>query len=419
MTLLEELKLRELIYQTTNLEALEKRLSEKKVVLYCGFDPTGESLHLGHLLQLVTLKRFLKEGHKVIALLGGATAMIGDPSGRSAERQLLEKKIIKKNKEKIKKQIKKILGKNNVLILDNYQWHSKFKFLNFLREIGKHFTISYLLAKESIKNRLETGISFTEFSYNLLQAYDFYYLFKNYNCELQIGGSDQWGNITSGIDLIKKLENKEVYGLTLPLVTTSTGEKFGKSTGKGLWLDKELTTSYLLYQYLFNTPDSEAINLLKYFTFLDLKEIKKIEKEFKKNPDKRIAQKTLAFEIIKFVHSKKEAKEAEKISQALFYGKIKELTEKELKIAIKDLPTYNLKQKNDKISLLELLTLSGVCSSKREARQDILNGIIFINDLQFNKIESIITSSFCLFQKYLIIKKGKKNYFLVVWENNK
>jgi len=418
MNVLSDLKERGLVYQAANLKDLEKKLSKEKIVLYCGFDPTGRSLHLGHLLQLLTLKRFLNNGHRVIVLLGGATGLIGDPSGKSEERPLLTKKELLKNKKKIKEQIEKILingkGKKKVLILDNYWWHSKFKFLDFLREVGKHFTISYLLAKESVKNRLEAGISFTEFSYNLLQAYDFYYLFKNFHCELQIGGSDQWGNITSGIDLIKKLENKEVYGFTLPLITSSTGEKFGKSSGKALWLDKRLTTPYELYQYFFNIPDSEVIKFLKYFTFLKELEIDKLEKETRNQPEKRIAQKILAFEAVKLIHSEKEAKEAKKISEALFYGKIKNLTEKEFKIAFKGLKASIIKGKK-KISLVDILILSGASFSKRQARQDIENGIIFINDLQFTNIESIIEKKFCLFKKYLLIKRGKKNYFLVKW----
>jgi len=418
MNVLSDLKERGLVYQAANLKDLEKKLSKEKIVLYCGFDPTGRSLHLGHLLQLLTLKRFLNNGHRVIVLLGGATGLIGDPSGKSEERPLLTKKELSKNKKTIKEQIEKILingkGKKKVLILDNYWWHSKFKFLDFLREVGKHFTISYLLAKESVKNRLEAGISFTEFSYNLLQAYDFYYLFKNYHCELQIGGSDQWGNITSGIDLIKKLENKEVYGFTLPLITSSTGEKFGKSSGKALWLDKRLTTPYELYQYFFNIPDSEVIKFLKYFTFLKELEIDKLEKETRNQPEKRIAQKILAFEAVKLIHSEKEAKEAKKISEALFYGKIKNLTEKEFKIAFKGLKASIIKGKK-KISLVDILILSGASFSKRQARQDIENGIIFINDLQFTNIESIIEKKFCLFKKYLLIKRGKKNYFLVKW----
>ena len=418
MNVLSDLKERGLVYQAANLKDLEKKLSKEKIVLYCGFDPTGRSLHLGHLLQLLTLKRFLNNGHRVIVLLGGATGLIGDPSGKSEERPLLTKKELSKNKKKIKEQIEKILingkGKKKVLILDNYWWHSKFKFLDFLREVGKHFTISYLLAKESVKNRLEAGISFTEFSYNLLQAYDFYYLFKNFHCELQIGGSDQWGNITSGIDLIKKLENKEVYGFTLPLITSSTGEKFGKSSGKALWLDKRLTTPYELYQYFFNIPDSEVIKFLKYFTFLKEVEIDKLEKETRNQPEKRIAQKILAFEAVKLIHSEKEAKEAKKISEALFYGKIKNLTEKEFKIAFKGLKASIIKGKK-KISLVDILILSGASFSKRQARQDIENGIIFINDLQFTNIESIIEKKFCLFKKYLLIKRGKKNYFLVKW----
>lgn len=416
MNFFEELKSRGLVYQITNEAGLKKRLSQGKIVLYCGFDPTGESLHLGHFFQLLTLKRFAEKGHKVIALLGGATALIGDPSGRNEERPLIDKKKVRQNKEKIKKQIEKILGKKNVLILDNYDWHIKFKFLDFLREVGKHFTISYLLAKESVKNRLESGISFTEFSYNLLQAYDFYYLFTNYNCELQIGGSDQWGNIVSGIDLIKKLENKEVFGLTLPLITSSTGEKFSKTSGKAIWLDKKLTSPYGLYQYFFNTPDTNTIKFLKYFTLLPLNKIEQLEKEIKLKPEKREAQKRLAFEVVKLIHSKKEAEKAQKISQALFYGNIRSLKEKELEMAVSDLPTFVLDTKQEKISLVDLLVLSKVSFSKREARQDISNGIIYINDLQFNKIESIIDKSFCLFKKYLLIRRGKKNYFLVIWK---
>ena len=416
--ILNDLKERELIYQTTNLEELQKRLSKGKIVLYCGFDPTGESLHLGNFLHLIALKRFQMLGHQPIVVLGGATGLIGDPSGRTEERPLISKKILEENKLKIKKQIEKFLdfkGKNKALILDNYLWHSKQKLLDFLREIGKNFTVSYLLAKESVKNRLETGISFTEFSYNLLQAFDFYYLFKNYNCELQIGGSDQWGNITSGIDLIKKIENKEVFGLTLPLITTTSGEKFGKSTGKGIWISKNLTSPYELYQFLFNTPDSEVIKLLKYFTFLSLSQIEKLEKELKNQPEKREAQRVLAFEMVKIIHSEKEAKEAEKISKALFYGNIKDLTEKELEIATKDLPTFVL-ENTLKISLLDLLVLAKISLSKREARQDILNGIIFINDIKYDKLDSEIKKSLCLFKKYLIIRKGKKNYYLVLWK---
>jgi len=416
--ILKDLKERELIYQTTNLEGLQKRLSKGKIVLYCGFDPTGESLHLGNFLHLIALKRFQMLGHQPIVVLGGATGLIGDPSGRIEERPLISRKILEENKLKIKKQIEKFLdfkGKNKALILDNYLWHSKQKLLNFLREIGKNFTVSYLLAKESVKNRLETGISFTEFSYNLLQAFDFYYLFKNYNCELQIGGSDQWGNITSGIDLIKKIENKEAFGLTLPLITTTTGEKFGKSTGKGIWISKNLTSPYELYQFLFNTPDSEVIKLLKYFTFLSLSQIEKLEKELKNQPEKREAQRVLAFEMVKIIHSEKEAKEAEKISKALFYGNIKDLTEKELEIATKDLPTFVL-ENTLKISLLDLLVLAKISLSKREARQDILNGIIFINDIKYDKLNSEIKKSLCLFKKYLIIRKGKKNYYLVLWK---
>ncbi|MGB9763534.1 MAG: tyrosine--tRNA ligase [Minisyncoccia bacterium] len=415
MDILEDLKNRGLIYQTINLSGLEQRLKKGPIVLYCGFDPTAESLHVGNLLLIITLRRFQLNGHQPIIIVGGATGMIGDPSGKNEERPLQTKEIIKKWDKKIKKQLKQFLDfktkDNPALLLDNFSWHSKINFLDFLRNIGKHFTVAYLLAKETIKKRLESGISFTEFSYSLLQAYDFYYLFKKYNCELQIGGSDQWGNITSGIDLIKTLTKKEVFGLTLPLITTSSGEKFGKSSGKAIWLDKKLTSPYQFYQFWINTPDSEVIKLLKYFTFLTTEEIDKLEQSLLKEPEKREAQKTLAFEITKIVHGEKEAQKAQKISRALFYNEIKSLNKKELEIATEDVPVYHTERKN--ISLVDLLVLAQISSSKRQAREDILKKSISINGEIISDLNINLLDLKPLFNKYLIIRRGKKNYYLV------
>jgi len=415
MDILDELQYRGLIYQTTNLEGLRKRLEQGKITLYCGFDPTAESLHVGNLLMLITLKRFQLRGHQPIVIVGGATGLIGDPSGKNEERPLQSKEVIKKWDQKIKKQLQQFLDfnkkENSALLLDNFSWHSKNNVLDFLRDIGKHFTVSYLLAKETVKKRLEVGISFTEFSYPLLQAFDFYYLFKNYHCELQLGGSDQWGNITSGIDLIKSLTNKEVFGLTLPLITTASGEKFGKSSGKAIWLDKKLTSPYEFYQFWVNVSDSEVIKLLKYFTFLTKEEIEKLEISLLKEPEKREAQKTLAFEMTKIVHGEKEAKEAQKISQALFYNDLKSLNKKELEIAVSDVPTY--KTTRSSISLVDLLVLAQISPSKRQAREDILNKSISINGEIINDLNANLLQLKPLFDKYLIIRRGKKNYYLV------
>lgn len=418
MDILDDLKYRGLIYQVTNLEGLEKRLKKGKLVLYCGFDPTAESLHLGNLLHLITLKRFLMAGHKAIALIGGGTGLIGDPSGKTEERPLNDEKIVRRWRVKLKKQVQDILGDNKTLtIVDNSTWLSNEKALTFLRDIGKYFTVPYMLAKESIKTRLEAGISFTEFSYLVLQAFDFYNLNKKYNCELQIGGSDQWGNITAGVDLIRRKLNKEVFGVCSPLITKADGTKFGKTETGTIWLSSRLTTPYQFYQFWFNTDDRDVVTYLKFFTFLTKKEIDALTHKNKIQPEKREAQKTLAFEVTKFVHGKKAAQQAEKISQALFYGKIQALNEVELAMAFQDVPSATLKKIN-RISLVDLLVKANVSSSKRQAREDIQNKIININGRVFDKTNQIILHSLCLYGKYLVIKRGKKNYYLVSWHKN-
>jgi len=418
MDILEDLKYRGLIHQATNLEGLKKRLKKGKIVLYCGFDPTAKSLHIGNLLHLITLERFQMANHQPIVLIGGGTGLIGDPSGKKTERPLNSLATVKEWKKEIAEQVKNIFSssKNSVIFLDNDGWLGKVKTIDFLRDIGKYFTVPYMLAKESIKNRLESGISFTEFSYLVLQAFDFYHLFKNYNCELQIGGSDQWGNITAGVELVKKKLNKEVFGLSSPLVTKSDGAKFGKTASGTIWLDTELTSPYQFYQFWIKTDDTDVIAFLKYFTFLTKEKIEKLAIEVKQEPEKKLAQKTLALEVTKLVHGEKAVEQAEKISQALFYGKIKNLTLKELETAFQDVPSFTLKNIT-KISLIDLLVKASISSSKRQAREDIQNKIININGQIFNQIDQIIFHSTCFYKKYLVIRKGKKNYYLVRWIN--
>jgi len=415
MDLLEELQKREVIYQSTNLEGLKKELSKKEISLYCGFDPTASSLHLGHLLPLVTLKRFLDNSFKVIILIGGGTALIGDPSGKKKERKLLPFQEIKEYKEKIATQIKNIFkGPENLIFVDNYQWLKEIDLIKFLREIGKDFTVSYMLSKESVKARLKIGLSFTEFAYMILQAYDFLYLAKNYNCLLQIGGSDQWGNITCGVDLIRKKMNKEAYGLTLPLVTKSDGQKFGKTEKGNIWLDKALTSPYELYQFLFNIDDKDVIKFLKYFTFLSLEEIKNLEKNLKEKPEERVAQKTLAFEIVSFIHGKKEAERARKISETLFNKGINNLKKEELEELFKTMPVIKIKGKKE-LDIIDFLIQTKICLSKSEARRILKEKSLLINEEQFESGETISKEK-GIYNQYFLIKRGKKHYFFVLWE---
>ncbi|MFA5392620.1 MAG: tyrosine--tRNA ligase [Candidatus Paceibacterota bacterium] len=419
MDILEDLQYRGLINQVTNLEGLKNRLKKGKIILYCGFDPTANSLHIGNLLHLINLKRFQMANHQPIILIGGGTGLIGDPSGKKIERSLNSLATVKKWKKEIIEQVKNIFNtsKNSVIFVDNYEWLGKVKTIDFLRDIGKYFTVPYMLAKESVKSRLESGISFTEFSYMVLQAFDFYYLAEKYNCELQIGGSDQWGNITAGVELVrKKLNNKEVFGLSTPLVTNPDGTKFGKTASGTIWLDAKLTSPYQFYQFWVNTDDIDVITFLKYFTFLSKDKIEELATKVKQEPEEKLAQKTLALEVTKLVHGGKAAEQAEKISQTLFYGKIKSLTLKELETAFQDVPSYIL-EKVPQISLVDLLVKASVSCSKRQAREDIQNKIININGQIFDKIDQTIFHSICFYNKYLVVKRGKKNYYLVSWLN--
>lgn len=414
MDIFEDLKFRGLIYQVSNEKRLKEKLKKEKIVLYCGFDPTARSLHVGNLLQLITLKRFQKFGHFPIVLLGGATALIGDPSGKEKERPLLKKEEIEENKKKISKEIEKILEGENFKIIDNSEWLSKIDLISFLRDFGKYFQVSQMLTKESVKKRISTtGISFCEFSYMVLQAIDFLELKKRENCDLQIGGSDQWGNITCGIELIRKVLGEEVLGLTLPLITTKSGKKFGKTEKEAIFLDKNLVSPYQFYQFWINTEDADVIKFLKFFTFLSKEEIEDLEKKTKEKPKEREAQKILAREVTKMVHGKEEVKRVEKISQILFYGNVRELRENEIKEALFNVPTQKIPKK-EKISVVELLTLGGVAKSKSEAKRIIQQGGVTINGIgPISSIERIFNNFEALYGKYFIIRKGKRNYYLI------
>jgi len=417
----EDLKFRGLIYQITNEKGLKEKLKKEKIVLYCGFDPTAPSLHLGNLVPLLTLRRFQIFGHHPIALVGGGTALIGDPSGKTKERVLNPVEKVKEWGERLKKQFEKILDfktkKNPAKILDNFEWLSKIDLISFLRDYGKYLQVSQMISKEWVKERISTtGISFCEFSYMILQAIDFLKLYEKENCQLQIGGSDQWGNIVCGIELIKKIKGVEVFGFTLPLLLTKSGKKFGKTEKGAIFLDKNLTPVYQFYQYLINTDDRDVIQLLKYFTFLSKEEIEEIEKEMEENPKERKAQKVLARELTKLVHGEKELKRVERISELLFYGKVKELKEEEIKEALFDVPTKKITVKKE-ITILDLLKDGGVVNSKSEAKRLILQRGIMVNEEVIANKEKEFSRKNALYNKYFVIRKGKKNYFLVELED--
>ncbi|PJC25024.1 MAG: tyrosine--tRNA ligase [Candidatus Tagabacteria bacterium CG_4_9_14_0_2_um_filter_41_11] len=416
--ILKDLEKRGLLYQITDRGALEKRLKAGPITLYIGFDPTADSLHIGNLLPMLCLRRFQMAGHNPIAVAGGGTGLIGDPSGRNLERALNPEAIVHKWTEKIKNQLEKFLDfkskTNPARIVNNYDWLSSIKVIEFLRDTGKYFSIGNMLSKESVKSRLDTGISYTEFSYIILQAYDFLRLYQDYNCEMQAGGSDQWGNITAGTDLIKRVAGGAAYGLTFPLVTKSDDTKFGKTETGAIWLDPKKTTPYQFYQFWINADDRDVVKFINYFTFLSEDEISDLEEKTKKEPEKREAQRVLAKEVTLLVHGEKEALSAEKISQALFYGNLKDLSEEEIEEGFKDIPSMIIKNKKE-IGIAELILAAGVLSSKRQAKAGISSGAISINGNIFSDTDKIISASDRLWNKYIIIRKGKKNYFLVKW----
>ncbi|HLR71316.1 MAG TPA: tyrosine--tRNA ligase, partial [Pseudogracilibacillus sp.] len=385
----------------------------------CGFDPTADSLHIGHLLPITMLMRFQKAGHRPIALIGGGTGMIGDPSGRTSERSLNEESVVHGFTESIRNQMAGLLnfdeGENAAIARNNHDWLSKITIIDFLRDAGKHFTVNYMLAKDSIASRIEEGISFTEFSYMLLQSYDFMKLYEEENVTLQIGGSDQWGNITAGMEFIRRTRNDaeeaKVFGLTVPLITKADGTKFGKTAGGAIWLDAEKTSPYEFYQFWYNTDDRDVIKFINYFTFLDQDKISALEKAVEENPGAREAQKRLAEEMTKMVHGEAALDQAIKISTALFSGDVKQLTKDEIEQGFKDVPTYEI-EKSD-VNLVDLLVDAKISSSKRQAREDINNGAIYINGERNQDVQHIMTAEDRLEDTFTVIRRGRRNYFLV------
>ena len=382
---------------------LEEVLNGEPITFYWGTDPTADSLHIGHYSSLVTAKRLAKYGHHPILLCGGATGRIGDPRP-TAEREILSYETVDKNIKCIKNQIDRLF-EGKAELVDNYSWTKDYTFLEFLRDIGKYININYMLSKDIIQRRLESGITYAEFSYMLLQGYDFMHLYETKNCIMQVEGSDQWGNITTGIELIRKKLGKEAYGFTMPLILDATGNKFGKSEGNALWLDKEKTSPYEIYQYLINADDSKVLEYLKVFTFLTKEEIEDIMKRHKEKPELRLAQKTLAYEVVKDIHSKEDADTAVKISESLFTGNIKELTDSEIELAFKGVPTYNV----DEDTILNILVNNSIASSRREAREFLSNNAISLDGDIINDENHNITKT----RKYHIIRKGKKKYYLI------
>lgn len=410
MTLFEELMWRGLIKDVAG-EDLQKKLDEEKVTFYWGTDPTADSLHLGHYSSLVTAKRLANAGHHPILLVGGATGLIGDPRP-TAERELISKETVEKNLNGIRNQVSKIFeGKAEVV--NNYDWTKDISFLDFLRDVGKYINVNYMLNKDIVNRRLETGITYAEFSYTLIQGNDFLHLFQEKNCIMQVEGSDQWGNITTGIDLIKKKLNKTAYGFTMPLILDKYGNKFGKSEGNALWLDKNKTSSYELYQYLINTDDEMVIHYLKVFTFLSKEEIEAIEKEQLQHPESRVAQKALAREIITDLHGKEEFEKAEEMSQLLFSGNIQKLSVNDLKIGLKDVPHFEI---TEEMNLVEFLVNHKIASSKREAREWITAGSITVNGEKITDLEFVVKKKDALEETLTIVRRGKKKYYVGTWQ---
>jgi tyrosyl-tRNA synthetase len=424
MNLFDDLEARGLIKQTTD-PAIAQVMNSRKLTLYCGFDPTADSLHVGHMLPLLTLKRFQLAGHRVVAVVGGATGMIGDPSGKSQERSLLTDEQISKNTQGIRQVISRFLdfqGGNPALLVSNGDWFKDLSFIEFLRDVGKHFTVNHMMAKESVRARLEDrehGISYTEFSYMLLQAYDFYILNKKEGCDLQIGGSDQWGNITAGIELIRRMRAArgdtvtECYGLTQPLVTKSDGSKFGKTEGGAVWLDSAKTSPYELYQFFIQSTDADVMTYLKYFTFLPHDELSRLEQAIKTAPEKREAQIALAREMTRMIHNDAELKRAEAASQALFGAGIKDLDERSLLDVMKGAPTTEKSRSALPLSLIDLLVETGLCTSKGSARKDVTSGGIYVNNDRATDAAAVLTTQELLANSYIVLRKGKKTYHLV------
>ena len=418
MNIIDDLEWRGAINQMTDEEGLRALTSEKAVSLYCGVDPTGDSMHIGHLIPFMILRRFQLAGHKPVILIGGATGSIGDPSGRTSERVLQSMEQVQHNVEKLTAQMKKLFfttdeDQATLRLVNNYDWTKDLSLLDFLRDYGKHFNLNTMLAKDVVASRLEVGISFTEFSYQILQSMDFLHLFKTEDVQVQIGGADQWGNITSGLELIRKVEGAEsrAYGLTIPLMLKSDGTKFGKSAGGAVWLDPEKTTPYEFYQFWLNQDDRDVIKYIKYFTFLEKEEIEALEVSVQEEPHKRQAQKRLAEEVTGFVHGEAALQDALKITNALFTGDVQQLNADEIEQGFKNMPTFESEKVEQ--NLATWLVDLGIEPSRRQSREDIQNGAISINGEKITDLEYVWTPEQSFEGRFVLVRRGKKKYFLV------
>lgn len=418
MNIIDDLMWRGAINQMTDEEGLRQLTQEKAVSLYCGVDPTGDSMHIGHLIPFMILRRFQLAGHRPVIVIGGATGSIGDPSGRTSERVLQTKEQVQHNVEKLTAQMKRLFltsqeDQEAVRLVNNYDWTKELSLLDFLRDYGKHFNLNTMLAKDVVASRLEVGISFTEFSYQILQSIDFLQLFRKEDVQLQIGGADQWGNITAGLELIRKVEGAEAraYGLTIPLMLKSDGTKFGKSAGGAVWLDPEKTTPYEFYQFWLNQDDRDVIKYIKYFTFLEKEEIEALEVSVQEEPHKRQAQKRLAEEVTRFVHGEAALQDALKITNALFTGDVQQLNADEIEQGFKNMPTFESEKVEQ--NLATWLVDLGIEPSRRQSREDIQNGAISINGEKITDLEHIWTPEQSFEGRFVLVRRGKKKYFLV------
>lgn len=417
MNIIEELEWRGAIHQQTDEEGLRELTTNKQIGLYCGIDATGASMHIGHLIPFMILKRFQLAGHKPVILIGGATGSIGDPSGKSEERALQSEEDVAYNAEKITAQMKKLFrageADSEIRLVNNLDWTKHLSLLDFLREYGKNFNVNTMLAKDIVANRLETGISFTEFSYQILQSMDYLYLYRNLDVQLQVGGQDQWGNITAGLELIRKKEGADAkaFGLTIPLMLKADGTKFGKTAGGAVWLDPEMTTPYEFYQFWVNQDDRDVVKYLQYFTFLSKEEIGTLAEKVETEPHKREAQKTLAAEMTRFVHGEQALADALKITEALFTGDVRDLSAREIEQGFKNMPTFeSALTEQDLVSWLVDL---GIEPSRRQAREDIQNGAITVNGEKVTDLEFVMTAENSFEGRFIIVRRGKKKYFLV------
>ena len=424
MGIIEELEWRDLISDCTDREGLQERLAKGPITLYCGFDPTADSLHVGSLVPLLALRRFQLCGHHPIAVAGGATGSIGDPSGKTAERQLLTHELLKANIEGVKVQLGSFMEfegvENAAQLVDNADWTAPLSFLDVLRNIGKHFKVNAMVSKESVRARMEdrdVGISYTEFSYMILQALDFHYLCETQDCELQVGGSDQWGNITAGIDLIHRKQNRQAYGLTLPLITNADGTKFGKTESGAVWLDVNRTSIYQFYQFWVRVDDRDVVRYLKYFTFLSRDEVEELASQHEAEPHARIAHKALAREVTALVHGEEAVTEAIRASEILFGGELEGITEATFREVAGEVPTCELSTDRfggEGLWLPELLHEAGLAQSRGQARKDVKGGGVYVNGKRIDDEQHKLTASDLMFGKYLLLRRGKRNYAVVI-----